>query len=278
MRRIITSITLGAMLLVPSIADAGRGATWASLNNAISSGNQSAILSEIERAEKLPCASCIDLITPLIDDERWAVRDVAAWWLSKRAVRVQVREDMHERLLSGDSVRARNAAQVLGRFMHPGALAALEVAVHDGQLDDDARVAAVDAIGMIGHIAGKDILEAALMSESEEVRAAAADTLRSIRGNVEGINIVPLLDDESPEVIRAAALSLGAIEETAAVADLIEVAQDGDLPDQVRKDATWALGQIGDGSAAGALKAISEDDSSMIVRGSARTAWHKLRS
>jgi HEAT repeat protein len=278
MRRILTTITLGAMLLVPSLAEAGKGATWASINNAIKSGNQSAIISEVERAEKLRCGSCIDLIRPLIDDERYAVRDVAAWWLSKRAVLVPVREEMHERLLSGDSVKARNAAQVLGRFMHPGALSALEIAIHDDALSDEARIEAAKAIGMIGHIAGKDILEGALTSESEGVRAAAADALRAIRGNVDGINVVPLLQDESPGVISAAALTLGTVEEPAAVGDLIDVLQDGDLPDQVRNDAAWALGQIGDGSAADALKAVADDADSSIVRSSARIAWHKLRS
>jgi hypothetical protein len=278
MRRILTTITLGAMLLVPSFAEAGKGATWASINNAIKSGNQSAIISEVERAEKLRCGSCIDLVLPLIDDERYAVRDVAAWWLSKRAVLVPVREDMHQRLIAGDSIKARNAAQVLGRFMHPGALSALEVAIHDDALSDEARVEAAKAIGMIGHIAGKDMLEAALTSESEQVRAAAANELRNIRGNVDGINVVPLLRDDAPEVISAAALTLGTIQESAAVGDLVDVVTDADLPDQVRNDAAWALGQIGDGSAADALKAVAEDADSSLVRSSARIAWHKLRS
>ncbi len=278
MRSILTTITLGAMLLVPSLAEAGKGATWASLNNAINSGNQSAIISEIERAEKLPCGSCVDLVMPLIDDDRREVRDVAAWWLSKRNVRVLVREQMLERLLSGDTIKARNAAQVLGRFMHPGALSALEVAIHDDGLGDEARVEAVLAVGMIGHIGGKGLLEAALTSESDDVRAAAAGGLREIRGNVEAINLVPLLDDESPEVISAAALSLGTIEEVAAVEDLIDVIEDGDLPDQVRNDAAWALGEIGEGSAKDALAAVASDDASPIVRASARIAWNKLRS
>jgi HEAT repeat protein len=277
MRRILTTITLGALLLAPVAADAGTGATWASINNAINSGNQSAIISEIERAEKLPCTSCVDLVMPLIDDEREAVRDVAAWWLGKRAVRVQIHDQMVERLLSGDTVSARNAAQVLGRFAHPVALSGLEVAVHDGSLGDAARVEAVKAIGTIGHIAGKEILEAALTSESDAVRAAAANNLREIRGNVDAINLVPLLDDDSSDVVSAAALSLGVIEEQAAVDDLIEVAMDEDLPEQVRKNATWALGNIGDGSASESLKIILQEDSSMLVRSSARIAWHKLR-
>lgn len=277
MRRILTTITLGALLLAPAMAEAGKGATWASLNNSINSGNQSAIISEIERAEKLPCGSCIDLIMPLIDDDRYEVRDVAAWWLSKRAVRVQVHEDMLERLISGNDVEARNAAQVLGRFMHPAALSGLEVAIHDDSLSDEARVEAANALGMIGYIGGKEILEAALTSESADVRMAAAKNLRAIRGNVEGLALVQVLKDDSPDVISEAALSLGTMKEKAAVGDLIDIIHDTDLPDQVRNDAAWALGRIGDGSAAQDLKEASEDDPSSIVRSSARIAWNKLR-
>jgi HEAT repeat protein len=277
MRRILTGITLSALFLAPVLAQAGTGATWATLNNAIRSNNQSAIIAAIERAEKLPCGSCIDLVEPLIDDDRREVRDVAAWWLSKRAIRDQIKDEMHERLLSGGTIQARNAAQVLGRFMHPGALSALEVAIHDDQLGDEARVEAVLAVGMIGHIAGKEILEAALTSESPEVRAAAADNLRAIRGNVDGLALVAVLSDESPEVIEAAAASLGTIEEKAAVADLVDVLVDTDLPDSARDKAAWALGQIGDGSASPALESVMKGDESSLVRSAARVAWHKLR-
>ena len=59
---------LGAALLLPSVAFAGKGATYTSLKNAIATNNRDSIVSEIERAEKLPCGPCIDLVMPLVAD------------------------------------------------------------------------------------------------------------------------------------------------------------------------------------------------------------------
>jgi hypothetical protein len=265
-----------ALLFAPSNAEAGKGASFASIQNAINSNNPDTILAQLERAEKLPCAACIDLVMPLIDDDRREIRDVAAWWLSKRAVRVQVRDEMIGRLMTGDTIEARNAAEVLGRFMHPDALEALEIALHDEGLGAEARVAAADAVSSIGHYDGKGILEAALGSESGAVRAAAAENLRGIRGNVEGLALVDVLDDEDPEVIAAAALSLGTMQERAAVPELMDVADDDALPARSRMDACWALGQIGDGAAKQLLKDIAADDPNSLVRSAARTGYHKI--
>jgi HEAT repeat protein len=274
--KVLGALGIACLLALPSLAQAGTGGSYATMKNAINSGNSSAIIAAIERTEKLPCGSCIDLVTPLIDDERKEVRDVAAWWLAKRAIREQVRDQMFERLLSGDTIAARNASEVLGRFAHPDALEALEIAIHDNSLGDEARVAAAEAIASIGHRDGKSVLEAALTSESAAVRAAAADALRGIRGNVEGLALVDALNDESPMVLQAAARSLGTMEEVAAVEPLLDVAADESLPDQVRIDAAWALGQIGDSSVADDLEVIAESASNSLVRSSARVAYHKV--
>ena len=275
----LATALLGAALLLPTTALAGKGATYTTLKRAIATGNRDSIVAEVERAEKLPCAPCIDLVMPLIDDDNADVRDVAAWWLAKRAIRTQVRDDMFARLAAGNSTLARNAAEVLGRFMHPDALMPLEIAIHDDALDDEARAAAAAAVGSIGDYRGKAVLEAALGSDSSAVRAAAAKGLRNIRGNVDGLALVEVLGDDDDAVIREAVLTLGAVREVGAVADLGDIVTDATLPASVRKHAAWALGRVGAGNddARAVLRAVSEDDESMLVRGAARAALQSLR-
>jgi len=268
---------LGAALLLPSVAFAGKGATYTSLKNAIATNNRDSIVSEIERAEKLPCGPCIDLVMPLVDHDDADVRDVAAWWLAKRAIRTQVRDAMFERLTSGDARLARNAAEVLGRFAHPDALMPLELAIHDGSLDDEARAAATRAVAAIGDYRGKAVLEAALTSESAAVRAAAAKGLREIRGNVDALVVADVLGDDDEDVLREAVLTLGALREVGAVADLGDIVTDTTLSVAVRKHAAWALGKIGDGTARDVLKDVEASDPSMLVRGAARAALQSLR-
>jgi HEAT repeat protein len=272
----LSAVVMAAALAAPSIAQAGKGASYLSIKSAITSGSIDAIVGEVERAEKLPCGSCIELVQPLIDHDDARVRDVAGWWLAKRAVRSKVRDDMFARLTAGDSVSARNAAEVLGRFMHPDALLPLEAAIHDGSLGDDARVAATTAIGTIGVPDGKAILEGALTSESAPVRAAAAAALRHIRGNVDAVALVPLLSDGDEEVVQESALTSGAMREPAAVGALADVVSDLSHDVGTRKAAAWALGKIGDPSARDVLDAVADDDPDMLVRGAARVALRDL--
>jgi HEAT repeat protein len=269
------ALALGALL--PQVAEAGKGSSYQSIRNAIASNNRDTILAEIERAEKLPCGPCFDLVMPLVDHDDPAVRDVAAWWISKRAIREQVRDDMFTRLQGSDSIAARNAAEVLGRFMHPDALMPLELAIHDDGLSEEARAAAATAVGMIGDFRGKDVLEGAVTSESAAVRTAAAKALREIRGNVDAVALVDLLSDEEESVVREAVLTVGALREAAGLGALSDVVRDNTLSASVRRDAAWALGKLGDGAAREVLSAVSREDKSMLVRGAARAALQTLR-
>ncbi len=275
LRTAMFALAVGALL--PQVAQAGKGSSYQSIRNAISSNSRDSILAELERAEKLPCAPCIELVLPLIDHDDAAVRDVGAWWLAKRAIRDKVRDDMFTRLQGADSVAARNAAEVLGRFMHPDALMALELAIHEGALSEEARAAAAAAVGTIGDFRGKAVLEGAITSDSAQVRAAAAKALREIRGNVEGVAVIDLLDDEEESVVREAVLTVGALRELSGIGALSDVVRDNTLSATVRRDAAWALGKIGDGSAREVLTAVEQDDASMLVRGAARAALQSLR-
>lgn len=275
--RFTLALALVAAMAIPATAYAGKGASYQSIQNAIATGNRDSIVAEIERSEKLPCAPCLDLVLPLIDSDDAAVRDVAAWWLSKRAIREKIRDDMFTRLGSGNSIAARNAAEVLGRFKHPDALMPLEAAIHDDALSDDARAAAATAVATIGHLDGKAILEGAITSESSPVRAAAAKGLRGIRGNTDAVAVVELLADDDELVVREAAVTVGALREDSGIADLADVVTNASFSVAVRKDAAWALGKIGNGSARDVLKSVVENDESMLVRGAARAALANLR-
>src|SRR5688572_20683294 len=113
-------IVLGMFLGLAQTADAGRGASYASIMEAIRSNNADVITSELERAERLVCGACVLPVMELLDHQDYRVRQVAAWWFARRpALKTILAADMTERLAGNDSRLARNAADVLGTFRHP---------------------------------------------------------------------------------------------------------------------------------------------------------------
>ena len=104
----------GALLLGAGTAQAGRGSSPRAVASAIASGSPDAIKSELERAEHLVCAACVDYVLPLIDNNDAGIREVAGWWLVRRGSGRKVFTDMLARLSQPDSVKARNAADILG--------------------------------------------------------------------------------------------------------------------------------------------------------------------
>src|SRR4051812_40856014 len=80
----ITLAAVGLLSLAPSAAFAGKGGSAEAIQSAIASRSTDAIVAEIERAESLICDRCIDLVTGLTEDSRFAVREVAAWWFARR--------------------------------------------------------------------------------------------------------------------------------------------------------------------------------------------------
>jgi len=100
-------------LAVPSVAQAGRGGSPQAIQQAIAANSVDAIQAELERAEHLVCAACVDLVLPLVDHADHRVRQVAAWWLARRGAATQLQVSMLNRLSQSDSTAARNAADVL---------------------------------------------------------------------------------------------------------------------------------------------------------------------
>lgn len=283
-KRTLGLASLLGLLLASAPAQAGRGSSAAAIDQAIRSGSVNAIESELERAELLVCPGCSRLVLPLIDHEDARVRRVAAWWLARRGGRSALFVEMAERLAQPDSVRARNAADVLGELRTTKALTPLGAALNNPVFDAEARAAMARALGEIGHLDAVPSLRQAFGADAPAVRAAAVAALRQLRGFQDASLARGALTDASAEVrlqaidtiafLRGEALRGAGAEDLArALADL--ATRDGD--DRVRRKAVWALGEIGAPAAiAGPALQQAAADEHPLVRSLAEAAMARL--
>jgi HEAT repeat protein len=263
MKKIIYSLLLVGLLGSP--ASAGRGATSATLMDAINTRNADVIVSEIERAEFIVCSACLDPMRQLLDDGDYRVREAAAWWFARRpTLAMQIRDDMITRLGGTDSTLARNAADVLGAFRRPEALTALSTAVTNTALSDEARAAAVMAIGTIADPRAEPAVITAMTSAASPLtRYQAVGAYVAMRdGTRDGSPLVSLLADSDQNVRRAASSAIGAFK-LASAQTALEQALATDPDFMVRRNAAWALGQLGDVTA---LQTAAQNDASPLVR------------
>jgi HEAT repeat protein len=264
-----------SLSLLPVAAWAGRGSSNAQLQAAIASGSTDAIVSEVERAEKLACVACIDTVMPLLDHADAKVRDVAAWWLIRRGVRDQVQTDAVARLKGRDAALALHAADTLGRIAGSASVAALGQYL-GAPLDEASAVAAASALGRLGDPTALAALVGALNAQAAKVRAAAVTAVRALRNPTgAAAQIAAALGDADEEVRAQAVYTLGALADRAAVAPLMTTVS-RDLSPSVRKHAAWALGQLGDTTATPALDSATADPDPQ-VRAMARAALARLR-
>ena len=196
----MTAAVLGASFGISTVANAGRGGSPQAIASAISSGSADAIASELERAEYLVCAACVDYVTPLLDSGDAKVRKVAAWWLSRRGVSRAIYRDMLTRLSQPDSLKAAYAADALGEFGSPAAIPALGAALSNPTFDASARVSMARALGAIKRPAAAPHLVAVLGDSQGAVRAAALSALRGVEGFRDASVAVPLLGDADASV------------------------------------------------------------------------------
>jgi HEAT repeat protein len=258
-------------------AFAGRGGSPTLIKQAITSGSVDAIQAELERAEFLVCGACVDLVKPLVDNPNQKVRQVAAWWLARRAVARQVRVEMLTRLSQPDSTAARNAADVLGEFHTVSSIPALGAALSNPIYSGEAREAMAKALGNINRPAAVQPLTEALGSDNAQVRVAALTALQGISGMRDGTAITPLVSDADVGVRAQAATTLGMIRATTG-ADALVNALRSDPSVSVRKQAAWALGQmkVSAATAGPALQNAAANDASPFVRSLAAVALTKL--
>src|SRR5688572_28800450 len=169
---VVAAGSLAFLSAVPN-ADAGRGSNLSRITSAVNSGGAMTITSELEKAERLLCPGCLDVVQPLLADDRYEVREVAAWWFARRAAEKKaLTAQSIATLESGGTIEARNAADILGTFRHPVAVPALSAAYGRSGLGAEARVAIVRALGTIGVVDGNPTLTVAMGDSDPDVRYA----------------------------------------------------------------------------------------------------------
>jgi len=264
-----------ALGLAPSVALAGKGGSAAAIEAAVASSSTDAIVAEVERAEGLICNACVQTMTNLTEDSRYAVREVAAWWFAKRpalldALVTQFSADLPR----GDTTKVRNAADFLGRTRTFTALPQLRAAIHRSDLGVEARLALVRAVGFMAHTGGNEVLVAGMADADASVRAAAVTAWRDVLDQKSAQPVVALLGDRDANVRSQAAGVVGGMREASAVASL-EVLVTRDPDATVRRNAAWALGRLGSASSRAALLQATTDTSG-LVRGVAKASLASL--
>jgi len=248
----------------------------ASIRAAIATDSPAAITGELEKAEHLWCGACIETVMALLDHPDYGVREVAAWWFTRRpAQEKQLAEGSIAALYGSDSVAARNGADVLGAFQRPSAIPALSDAVVRADLSAQARAAAAKALGLIAHIDANPALALAMQDTDATVRAAAVHSWVAIRKQQGAAPVVGLVGDAEVSVRREAAAVVGEFREAAARVEL-EARLASDPDSSVRRNAAWALGRIGDSASRSVLEEARYDESG-LVRSVARAALSQLR-
>jgi len=276
MKNIGTKIAAVAFLLLATPAFAGKGGSASKINSAIQSRSVDAIIAEVERTEGLNCGECVQLITNLTEDDRYEVREVAAWWFAKRpAMAKMLAEGFVQDLGSGSSLAVRNAADFLGATVTFTALPQMRSAITRTDLNADAKLALVRAVKFMAHIDGNFVLLTAMGDADAQVRAAAANAWREIRGQSSASPVVSLLADTDATVRAEAATVVGAMLDATARPSL-ERLLTTDASPIVRRNAAWAIGKLGQIASRDALYAATTD-SSGLVRLTAKAALATLR-
>lgn len=276
MKNIGTKIAAVAfVLLAASPAVAGKGGSAERIRDAVNSRSVDAIVAEIERAESLMCPDCVPIVTNLLEDNRYAVREVAGWWFAKRpSLKEMMVPGFLEDLKSGNAIAVRNAADFFGATVTYQALPAMRDAIKR-DIGSEGKLALVRAVASLGNKGGNAVLVTAMADTDGEVRAAAVKAYREIRGQTDAAPVVGMLTDASSTVRAEAATVAGAMRATAAVTALETIVVTDSDP-VARRNAAWALGRIGSASSRDALTRASADSSS-IVSGVAKASLASLR-
>jgi len=273
---LLAAAIAGTLTLASGTATAGRGGSAARIKDAIRSGSVDAIVAEVERAERLTCPGCVEPLMEALDDSRYEVREVAAWWFARRpSVAASFIDRSMTDLTGTDGKLARNAADFLGVFANAKHVAPLSAALARTDLSSEARAHAALALGRIGTKGADPALAAAMTTGDATVKVAAIQAWLAIRNQTGAAPIAALVRDADANVRAQAAGAVGRLREASARAAL-EVVLASDADAVVRRNAAWALGRIGDPGSRAALTAAANDPSP-LVGATAKAALAALR-
>ena len=261
----LSKLLVASVLVLGGTAQAGVGGSAALIQNAVQSGSQDAILAEIERAEYLMCPACVPIVENLIDDQRPAVREAAAWWFARRPATAQSFIDRSLGDLAGtDSTMAEHGADFIAVFRNVKYIPQLSGALASTTLDGAARAAAATALGRIGDPSVDSALAQAMSASDPTVKVAAIKAWVRVRYQTGAAPIVTLVGDADAGVREQAAAALGEEREASGRTNL-EAALATDTDAVVRRNAAWALGRIGDAASRPALTAAENDPSPLVA-------------
>lgn len=111
-------------------------------------------------------------------------------------------------------------------------------------------------------VLGMDVCVAALEDSRLAVRVAAARALARC-GREATVPLVMALQDPSALVVQKAVASLGHLADPAALSELLALAGRGN-PREIRKEALWALGEIGDPNSLEVVRLAAADEDASV--------------
>jgi hypothetical protein len=254
----------------------------AALVNAIRTAPAQRLMGTLEYGERVECYDCVpELFHRIMTDGDAQVREFGAWWLRRRHLSVNHLFIELKAILAGtpsawagpeddggrgytEPVHRARAAEALGEFLDPNALAPLTTAAMN-DTEPVVRAAAVSALGRLNHPQGNTVLAAALSDGSADVRRAAVMAIPRVNFFREHVALIGTLADDDAQVRRQGALLLGQFRVADAV-DALAGALRSDEDASVRRSAAWALGRIGTTAARDALnEAMGSERVSMVL-------------
>ncbi len=249
------------------------------IKSAAVSGAPMAIWEALEHGERVECLDCIPQVATLLYDPHSAkTREIAAWWLRRRALGVFGPGEVYEQTLTtlasdGDPLRRAYAAAALGEFLlSPGVAACAQALAADG--DARVRAAAALALGRLNDD-GAGALGVALSDGDPSVKLAALRAAGIINSFSSLPAVAALTTDRTPEVRRSAVEVLDGLDAKDTVAAVAAVAQK-DVDAGVRAEACHALGTFGDASVRSILTSLAQSDPDTFVRDQAQIALRRL--
>jgi HEAT repeat protein len=229
-----------------------------------------AIWTMLEHGERVECLSCIPYVSKMLYSSNAKTREISAWWLRRRIFGVFGPGEAYQQTITAVSDQSQSeltrsyAASALGEFLEGAGIAPVATAlVNDGSAT--VRLAAANALTRLNNEGPNAELATALNDPDEGVRLAALNGVTHINVFSKVDQVVGLISDPSALVRRRAAQTLGTLKSADAVVGLIAITSPGTEADPgVRAAAVWALGQIADPAARGAVSAAANDTDSGV--------------